>query len=85
MFTSGLAGLVLGEYKKLEPRKGAPELSEREVLRLVARGMEYKDTAVRLSLSHRTVQNHVQNTLNKLQWHNRVELTRYALNQGLEF
>jgi DNA-binding NarL/FixJ family response regulator len=34
-------------------------------------------------LSHRTVQNHVQNTLGKLQLHNRVELTRYALQAGL--
>ena len=35
-------------------------------------------------LSHRTVQNHVQNTLRKLQMHNRVELTRYAIAQGLD-
>jgi DNA-binding NarL/FixJ family response regulator len=34
-------------------------------------------------LSHRTVQNHVQNTLRKLQMHNRVELTRYVLERGL--
>jgi DNA-binding NarL/FixJ family response regulator len=35
-------------------------------------------------VSHRTVQNHVQNTLNKLHLHNRVELVRYALEQGLD-
>ena len=35
-------------------------------------------------LSHRTVQNHVQNTLRKLQLHNRVELTRYVIEQGLD-
>ena len=35
-------------------------------------------------VSHRTVQNHVQNTLGKLQMHNRVELTRYAIEQGLD-
>ena len=33
---------------------------------------------------HRTVQNHVQNTLGKLQLHNRVELVRYAIEQGLD-
>jgi DNA-binding NarL/FixJ family response regulator len=38
----------------------------------------------RLVLSHRTVQNHVQNTLRKLQMHNRVELTRYAIQRGLD-
>ena len=37
-----------------------------------------------LFLSHRTVQNHVQNTLGKLQLHNRVELVRFALARGLE-
>jgi DNA-directed RNA polymerase subunit L len=35
-------------------------------------------------LSHRTVQNHVQNTLNKLHLHNRVELVRYAIEHGLD-
>ena len=57
---------------------------ETEVLRMVAKGMSYKQIADRLVLSHRTVQNHVQNTLRKLQLHNRVELTRYAIEQGLD-
>ena len=51
---------------------------------MVAKGMSYKQIADRLVLSHRTVQNHVQNTLRKLQMHNRVELTRYAIEQGLD-
>jgi len=92
VFTPGLAGLVLGEYRRLsvEPvapsGPAAPRLTEREteVLRLVAKGLSYKDIAERLVLSHRTVQNHVQNTLNKLQLHNRVELVRYAIEQGLD-
>ena len=57
---------------------------ETEVLRLVAKGLPYRQIADRLFLSHRTVQNHVQNTLNKLQLHNRVELVRYAIEQGLD-
>ena len=91
VFTPGLAGLVLGEYRRLssEPARSgppAPRLTDREteVLRLVAKGLSYKDIAERLVLSHRTVQNHVQNTLNKLQLHNRVELVRYAIQQGLD-
>ena len=86
-----LAGLVLGEYRRLaEAPKGTdpgvPSLTEREteVLRLVAKGLGYKQIAERLVLSHRTVQNHVQNTLRKLQLHNRVELVRYAIAQGLD-
>ena len=57
---------------------------ETEVLRLVAMGMSAKQIAAQLQLSHRTVQNHVQNTLGKLQLHNRVELVRYAIAQGLD-
>jgi DNA-binding NarL/FixJ family response regulator len=90
VFTPGLAGLVLGEYRRLatEPptAEPAPRLTQREteVLRLVAKGLSYKQIAERLVLSHRTVQNHVQNTLNKLQLHNRVQLVRYAIEQGLD-
>lgn len=92
VFTPGLAGLVLGEFRRLsEPAgdpsiTGNPELTEREteVLKMVAKGMSYKQIAERLVLSHRTVQNHVQNTLRKLQMHNRVELTRYAIERGLD-
>ena len=90
VFTPGLAGLVLGEYRRLaaegpKPLPEAAQLTQREteVLRLVASGLSYKQIAQRLSLSHRTVQNHVQNTLNKLQLHNRVELARFAIREGL--
>jgi DNA-binding NarL/FixJ family response regulator len=95
VFTPGLAGLVLGEYRRLatDPAPSAagggadvPHLTEREteVLRLVAKGLSYKQIAQRLVISHRTVQNHVQNTLGKLQLHNRVELVRYAIERGLD-
>lgn len=50
---------------------------------MVAKGLTYRQIAERLVLSHRTVQNHVQNTLSKLQLHNRVELVRYAIEKGL--
>lgn len=88
VFTPGLAGLVLGEFRRMQRPETPPgeQLSAREteVLKLVAKGMSYKQIAERLVLSHRTVQNHVQNTLRKLQMHNRVELTRYAIEQGLD-
>jgi DNA-binding NarL/FixJ family response regulator len=88
VFSPGLAGLVLGEFRRIAagPDDGAPRLTEREidVLRLVATGLSARQIADRLVLSHRTVQNHVQNTLRKLQLHNRVELTRYAIERGLD-
>ncbi len=57
---------------------------ETEILRLVAKGLSYRDIAERLVLSHRTVQNHVQNTLGKLHLHSRVDLVRYAIERGLD-
>ncbi|TQN31327.1 LuxR family two component transcriptional regulator [Haloactinospora alba] len=97
VFTPGLAGLVLGEYRRMAsgPQSAATGENERgdtpyltpretEILRLVAKGLSYKRIAERLTVSHRTVQNHVQNTLSKLQLHNRVELARYAIDQGLD-
>lgn len=88
VFTPGLAGLVLGEYRRLagEPAdEETPVLTEREteVLRLVAKGLTARQIGERLVVSHRTVESHVQNTLRKLQLHNRVQLVRYAIDQGL--
>jgi DNA-binding NarL/FixJ family response regulator len=90
VLTPGLAALVLGEFRRLSAApagagQGVPRLSEREteILRMVATGLSYKQIATRLVLSHRTGQNHVQNTLGKLQLHNRVELVRYAIEHGL--
>lgn len=97
VFTPGLAGLVLGEFRDMQARRGAPtaagpahdpvpELTAREteILRYVAMGMTAKEIAADLYLSHRTVQNHVQNILGKLHLHNRVELTRFAISRGLD-
>lgn len=90
VFTPGLAGLVLGEFQRISDAattdSSEPKLTDREteVLKMVAKGLSYRQIAERLVLSHRTVQNHVQNTLRKLQMHNRVELTRYAIEHGLD-
>ncbi|WP_027941597.1 response regulator [Amycolatopsis taiwanensis] len=90
VFTPGLAGMVLGEYRRMvqSPDDGpaVPRLTEREteVLRLVAKGLTARQIAERLVLSHRTIENHVQSTLRKLQLHNRVELARYAIEHGLD-
>ena len=103
VFTPGLAGLVLGEFREMSSQAraaapaeeeakgepsglpGVPELTEREtqILRYVAMGMTAKEIAADLVISHRTVQNHVQNILGKLHLHNRVELTRFAISRGL--
>ncbi|MEP7017199.1 MAG: response regulator transcription factor [Actinomycetota bacterium] len=92
VFTPGLAGLVLGEFRRMAVEaagnKGreVPGLTHREieVLKLVATGMSYRQIGAHLFISHRTVQNHVQNTLIKLQLHNRVQLVRFAIAKGLD-
>ena len=85
VFTPGLAGLVLGEYRRTADDDTAPKLTAREteVLRLVAKGLTAKQVAERLVLSHRTVENHEQNPLSKLQLPNRAQLVRYAVERGL--
>jgi DNA-binding NarL/FixJ family response regulator len=89
VFTPGLAGLVLGEYRRLSADRhgtAGPSLTgrETEVLRLVAKGLTYPQIAAHLSVSPRTVQNHVQNTLTKLQLSNKAQLVRYALEEGVD-
>lgn len=90
VFTPGLAGLVLGEYRRIARTPDAgpatPSLTEREteVLRHVAKGLTARQIAEKLSISHRTVENHVQATFRKLQVANRVELARYAIEHGLD-
>ncbi len=89
VFTPELAGLVLGEYRRVATATPDPELPtltdrETEVLRHVAKGLSAKQIASRLGVSHRTVENHVQASLRKLQLRNRVELARYAMEHGLE-
>jgi DNA-binding NarL/FixJ family response regulator len=86
-FSPGLAALVLGEYRRIARDEPATTtvLTEREIeiLRMVSTGRTARQIAERLVVSHRTVQNHIQNTLRKLQLHNRVELTRWAIERGL--
>ena len=76
---------MLGEFRRTADDDGAPRLTPREtdVLRQVAKGLTARQVAERLGVSHRTVENHVQNTFTKLALHNRAQLVRYALEHGL--
>jgi PAS domain S-box-containing protein len=63
----------------------AETLTEREraVLSLLAQGLSTQDIAQSLSISSATVRNHIQNILNKLQVHSRLEAVAYAFEHGL--
>ena len=87
VFTASLAGLVLDEFRRVatgEPREPGLTPRENEVLKLVAKGYAYKEIADKLFISTKTVQNHVQNILTKLQLRKRYELMRYAIQKGLD-
>ena len=57
---------------------------EREVLQHIARGYMYKEIALRLDISPKTVEAHVSSVLRKLQLSSRHELTRWAAERGLD-
>ena len=67
------------------PRTAPSTLSEREreVVRLVARGMPSKEIAGALGLSMRTVEKHRSRILSKLGLHDMPTLVRWCLRNGL--
>jgi DNA-binding NarL/FixJ family response regulator len=83
VFSPSLAGFVLDAFARSVPVAEDPELDsltprEREVLRQIARGYQYKQIARRLDISIKTVETHVSSVLRKLQLSNRHELARWA-------
>ncbi len=65
-----------GPREELTPR-------EREVVKLIAEAHTSEQIACELVISPRTVERHRENILGKLGMRDRVELTRYAIRQGL--
>jgi DNA-binding NarL/FixJ family response regulator len=89
VFSPRLAGFVLDAFAGEIPAEEVdPELDqltprEREVLRFIARGYMYKEIALKLSISTKTVEAHVSSVLRKLQLSNRHELSRWAVTRRL--
>ncbi|WP_068785907.1 response regulator [Paenibacillus phocaensis] len=84
--SSELALRILQEFPVNKKEIGEqPPLTarEREILGWVAQGMTNREIAGVLHISDQTVKNHLKNILQKLHLENRVQLTRYALEQGL--
>jgi DNA-binding NarL/FixJ family response regulator len=82
-----LANEVVGSYMRKQSLKGAVRcgtLTEREeeVLRLVARGYVNKEIASRLGISVKTVETHKSRSMEKLEFRNRADAVRYALQKG---
>lgn len=85
VFSPRLAGFVLdafgaaaGELAEVDEELDRLSAREREVMRLIARGYQYKEVAKELFISIKTVETHVSSVLRKLQLSSRHELTAWA-------
>jgi DNA-binding NarL/FixJ family response regulator len=90
VFSPRLAGFVLDAFAGHAPAAATEDADldqltprEREVLQLIARGYMYKEIALRLSISAKTVEAHVSAVLRKLQLSSRHELSRWAIERRL--
>jgi len=89
VFSPRLAGFVLDAFHgeipaaEVDPELDQLTMREREVLRLIARGYLYKEIALRLDISPKTVEAHVSAVLRKLQLSSRHELSRWAVERRL--
>jgi two-component system invasion response regulator UvrY len=80
-----LSPTYVGDVLANVTRPSYEQLSRRElqVLRMVARGKSLNDIAAELSLSPKTISTFHASLLEKLGLRNDVQLTHYALDQGL--
>ncbi len=90
VFSPRLAGFVLdafgataGEIAEVDEELDRLSNREREVMRLIARGYQYKEVAKELFISIKTVETHVSSVLRKLQLSSRHELTAWAMDRRL--
>jgi DNA-binding NarL/FixJ family response regulator len=90
VFSPRLAGFVLdafgaaaGEIAEVDEELDRLSAREREVMRLIARGYQYKEVAKELFISVKTVETHVSSVLRKLQLSSRHELTAWAAGRRL--
>ncbi|QWC86802.1 response regulator transcription factor [Nocardioidaceae bacterium] len=91
VFSPRLAGFVLDAFAgagaapptSLDPALDRLTEREREVMRLIARGYSYRETAAELFISVKTVESHMGAVLRKLQLSSRHELTRWASERRL--
>jgi DNA-binding NarL/FixJ family response regulator len=56
---------------------------ERDVLHHVAKGLTRKQMARLMGISIKTIQHHVSHLMDKLDIHDRVELARFAVREGM--
>ena len=88
IFAGLIDALVEGYRTRTEESQEEPgpeELTprQRQVLLMIADGLTSQRIADELGLSVRTVDRHVENMMNRLEIHSRIELVKYAIREGL--
>jgi DNA-binding NarL/FixJ family response regulator len=72
-----------GVHLELQPTMKNLTPRELEVLTYIAKGLSKKEIANLMHLSVKTVENHTANVMSRLDIHDRVQLTRLAIREGL--
>jgi DNA-binding NarL/FixJ family response regulator len=87
IYPAAASALITDYLERAADGEAVPEdlLTPREldVVKLIAEGLTSEEIAEALTISHKTVDRHRANVLEKLGMRNRVELTRYAIRRGL--
>ena len=80
-----IARKMLLTFEEAETEPSAPKLTAREleVMNALARGKANKQIARDLSISEKTVRNHISNIYNKLHIYDRTQAVLYAIREGL--
>lgn len=80
-----IAAVVVDAYRGSDAGEGYGSLTdrEREILVLLAKDKTNKEVASILSISAKTVDYHRSNLMRKLDIHSKVELTKFAIRNGL--
>lgn len=88
-FSADIQARIVVDEKGVRPAGGATSrgarltLRELEILQYLARGMSKKEIAAAAHIAVKTVDRHSTNLMKKLDIHDRVELARYAIREGL--
>jgi two-component system, NarL family, nitrate/nitrite response regulator NarL len=84
-----MANRILREFARLGTGTPPPDSTrsltprERQVLRLVSKGLTNKEIGAQLHIAENTVKNHLRNILEKLHLQNRAQAAAYAVREGL--
>ncbi|MFW5782240.1 MAG: response regulator transcription factor, partial [Candidatus Muiribacteriaceae bacterium] len=86
-YSQRIANIVVNSFvdRKLRRGKDNKDLTPREleVLGLIVEGFSKEEIAEKLGISVNTVNIHRKNIMGKLEIHNAIELTKYAIKEGI--